>query len=145
LTYKFLRRNFKDLRSPRVLELWSSYYGMMTTQRRVSTMFIVIYLLRRFIFAATCVFLKDYPLAQIHSTFLQSILMLWYLLYYWPFVQHGLNYLEVFNEMCIMLCMYPAAGIFTDGTQFVSSDVHYNAGWAFIGIIGFNVGVNLMV
>ena len=107
-------------------------------------MFIPIYLVRRFAFAATCVLLTDYPLVQIHLIFMQSLLILWYLLYYWPFLHNGLNYLEVFNESCIMLCMYPSLGVFTGLVQEYSK-MHYNTGWVVIGIIGFNVTVNLIV
>lgn len=76
-------------------------------------MFILIYLVRRFAFAATCVLLTNYPIVQIHLIFLQSILILSYIIYYWPFIHNGLNYLEVFNEVCIMLCMYPSLAVFT--------------------------------
>jgi hypothetical protein len=31
LTYRFLRKNFVNLREDKLLELWSSYYAMMTT------------------------------------------------------------------------------------------------------------------
>ena len=143
MTYKFLIRNFALLRDFKVLELWSSLYGMMTTQRPISTMYIIFYCIRRFTFAATCVLLTNYPLFQIHLIFLQSLLMLSYLLYYWPFLHTLLNYLEVFNETCIMLCMYPALSVFTGALD--STKIHYNTGWVVIGIIAFNVAVNLMV
>jgi hypothetical protein len=40
--------------------------------------------------------------------------------------------------------MYPALSIFTGETQ-TGSDIHYNTGWVFIGIIAFNVAVNILV
>ena len=45
-----------------MIEIWSSLYGTMTTQRVEAVMFIVIYMLRRLAFSATAVFLKDYGL-----------------------------------------------------------------------------------
>jgi hypothetical protein len=39
--------------------------------------------------------------------------------------------------------MYPALSVFTGALD--STKIHYNTGWVVIGIIAFNVAVNLMV
>jgi hypothetical protein len=96
------------LTDPRVLALWSSLYGTMTTQRPAAVLFIFIYLIRRLLFAATAVFLHNYGLIQLLSLMTQSLCILGYLCKYMPFAYDGLNRLEIFNEVCIMIISYIA-------------------------------------
>ena len=106
LVWNFLKNNLEVLTHPKVYALWSSLYGTMTTQRLGPVLYILIFLVRRILFAATAVFLKDYGLLQLLCLQAQSLAILGYLLYFWPFVYHGLNFLEVFNEVCILSITY---------------------------------------
>jgi hypothetical protein len=116
----------------------------MTTQRLPPVLYILIFLIRRFVFAATAVFLKDYGFLQLLCLQAQSIALLGYLLYYWPFVHLGLNFLEVFNEVCILSITYISI-TFTGYHWDQTPEEFTKHGWWIVGIIGFNVAVNMIL
>jgi hypothetical protein len=144
LVWNFLRKNLEVLTHPRVYALWSSLYGTMTTQRLGPVLYILLFLVRRILFAATAVFLKDYGLLQLLCLQAQSLALLGYLIYFWPFVYLGLNFLEVFNEVCILSITYVSI-TFTGYHWDQTPEEFTRHGWWVVGIIAFNVAVNLLV
>ena len=50
------------------------------------------------------------------------------------------NFIEIFNELCILLCAH-TFNIFINNA--VPFDMRYKLGWVFIGIAVFNIAVNL--
>jgi hypothetical protein len=68
--------------------------------------------------------------------------MLIYIVEFQPFEKQLINYLEIFNELCILAVAYHLL-LFTD---FVSDlDIQYNAGWSIVLLTALNIVVNMIV
>jgi hypothetical protein len=104
---KFLLANFKDLENSEIKDSWSSLYEPMKTSTFPMVVYMPLFLFRRLIFSFSTVLLTDFPVFQVNLLFLQSVILLWYLITYQPFKLSLLNYLEIFNEVCILAVTYP--------------------------------------
>jgi hypothetical protein len=68
--------------------------------------------------------------------------MLYYLLKVRPFVENFNNYLETFNEICILIGTYHLLAF----TDFVDDpQLKYRMGWSLIIISLLNIGVNVTI
>ncbi len=76
-------------------------------------MYNVIYMIRRLLIAIIAVFAKPIPFVQVIVIALHSLGVLLYISFVKPFEMPLLNYLEVFNEFCILIATYHLF-IFTD-------------------------------
>lgn len=65
-----------------------------------------------------------------------------FLLYFKPFEMRLLNYMEIFNEFCLLDISYHLL-LFTDFIS--SSDEQYTIGFSIIGIALLNILVNMIV
>jgi len=140
---KLLLANFKDLENSEIKESWSSLYEPMKTSNFPMVIYMPLFLFRRLIFSFSTVLLTDWPIFQVNMLFLQSVILLWYLINYQPFTLTILNYLEIFNELCILAVTYPCL-LFT-GYLDLDPEAHYNTGWFVIFIVLINIVVNIMI
>jgi hypothetical protein len=102
----------------------------------------VFFLLRRLIFAFQCVFMINYQYAQIQTFMISSVFWIIYIGYYKPYKEVNLNYLEIFNEVCLFLSVYPLF-VFTD---FVAdSKIKNSTGWWLIICTCTNILVNFII
>ena len=76
---------------------------------------------------------------QIFTLYLQSLLLIIYIIYYKPFISRLLNMLEIFNEVCILLSSYHLL-MFTDFN--IDENSENKAGYSLIAITALNVLVN---
>lgn len=68
--------------------------------------------------------------------------MIIYIILVKPFEKPKLNYLEIFNELCILAAAYHLVAF----TNFLDSpEIQYQVGWSNIGITTFNIVVNMIV
>ena len=87
------------------------------------------------------VFVIDYPVLQIQLMGLLCTLMMTYVAAIQPFKHRELNIMEIFNEFCILGCIYCLFG-FTDVVT--DSGVKYNLGWVAVAIVILNIIVNIV-
>jgi hypothetical protein len=99
-------------------------------------------MIKRFVFAIICIYLYDYPFAQIQFLHIQTILMIMYIISVKPFKEALLNKLEIFNEICILLTSYHLSCF----TMFVSDPlIKYNIGWSLLALTSLNMLVNTSI
>ena len=141
----FLYRNRSKLeRDETFKDRYSQLYSCLIADRFSSLAYNWLFLVRRLSLAASCIFLRSYPLFQITIAFLQSILVILYLIRVRPFETSLLNNLEIFNEISIyMICC--CALILTNVLPINDPALQYRVGWAVILIVACNISVNLIV
>ena len=71
-----------------------------------SSLYNILFLYRRTLTALCLVFMSNYPSVQIQALLVMALLTMWYIAYHNPFVERKLNYNEIFNEICVVLCIY---------------------------------------
>lgn len=59
-----------------------------------------------------------------------------------PFKESSMTRLEIFNEICILICAYHLL-IFTPFVPDVK--IQYDIGWSIIAVTALNVGVNMII
>lgn len=82
------------------------------------------------------------PTFQLTISSLFSFLILSFLVRIKPFETKTDNFLEILNESTHLLLSY-LNYLFTD--FIIDIDTKSMIGWLFIGIIGFNIGINFLV
>jgi len=105
-----------------------------------SILYISLFVVRRLIICAAILLLTSYPWAQTIIFNVLALLQIAYLTSKRPFIDPGVNRLEIFNELCILgvgICFMT----FTDFNQDPFS--RYNVGYAGVGIICLNSLVNM--
>ena len=65
-----------------------------------------------------------------------------YITYVKPFETPLLNYMEVFNEVCVLIATYHLF-LFTDFVP--DPELRYSIGWSIIGVTIVNIIVNMLV
>jgi hypothetical protein len=98
-------------------------------------------MLRRLLFSLIAVVMDGSPVLQVQLLIFHCILMLIYNILVQPFEEPMLNYLEIFNELCIIVASYHLIP-FTDFLD--DPEIRYEVGWSIIGITTFNIGVNMI-
>jgi hypothetical protein len=73
---------------------------------RFSLLYNVFFMLRRLFLTLLSLYLPSCPSAQLQLLLCSNLLILAYLLIYKPFQTPFLNHLELYNEVCILLCSY---------------------------------------
>lgn len=127
------------LEEPDIKERIEALYEKIDTSRSASSVFIVLFFLRRFVYALSMVTLQSYQSLQISLLLLQSVLMLLYLLSVRPFNHGYLTNLEIFNEICVLACAYHLIAY----TNFQPDPaIGYEAGTSMISITLFVAIVN---
>jgi hypothetical protein len=114
----FLSRRFYDLQTdPALYAKFEALVASTKSTYRSASLYLVLFLLRRLIFAISLVFLTDWPLLQVNLMFFQSLCLILYLIAYKPMEEPVMNYQKIFNELCILGVTYPSllfSGYFDD-------------------------------
>lgn len=97
------------------------------------------FLVRRMTFAMIVVYLTDYSYFQLQLIILQSSFMMIYI-FSNPFLDWKLNFLEIFNEGCLMLCSYHCLA-FTDYVDEI--ETKYLIGYSAFFLAGINILTNI--
>jgi len=99
-------------------------------------------MLRRILFAALLVFSGDYPYIQLMLSIIVTMLVICYILVTRPFEEALLNKMEFFNELSVLIASY----IILLFSPFLDDyNLIYKMGWLMIGIVSFNLIVNMLV
>ena len=133
-----IKRNKSNLDCEDVTYNYGLFYQDLKTDNFYRSIFHVVFLTRRFIYVIITMFLSSHPNIQLMLLTKLSIVYLCYLLYWRPFSDQDLNDGEIFNELSIYLVQLSFLvmhGITEGKTQI---------GWCYIGVVAFNLGVNLM-
>ena len=83
LEYDHDSKRYGDLHEFR--SLYGELYAELRSHKRVTASYTILFLLRRVIFALSAVFLTNWPLVQVNLLFLQSLVIILYLIHYKPF------------------------------------------------------------
>ena len=139
LTY-FILHKFKDkLENEDFKGRFESLYLNVNTKVDKSILMITLFVFRRLVYAAAIVFLAGSTVAQIFVQFFCCLMMTLFFIIVKPMNEPFLNRMEIFNELCLLVCSYYLF-MFTDFIPDVQT--RFLAGWGFIGIAVFNIGVN---
>lgn len=103
LFYVFLLRNKSKLNDQSFSDRFGAMYLNTNTDSYKTLAIIVFYMLRRFIFACSLVFLRDIPFAQFCLQILLSLCLIAYNMEYQPIEVRALARLETLNELCLYL------------------------------------------
>ena len=71
-----------------------------------SSLYNIIFLYRRTLTALILVFMSNFPYFQIQALLWMALMTMWYIAYHNPFVDKRMNINEVFNEICVVCCIY---------------------------------------
>lgn len=88
------------------MKKWGSLYNDLRVAGKASLLFNVVFMLRRLLLAVTIVALQKYPYFQIQIILISSVFMIEFTVLTLPFTSAEMNYLELFNEVCILGVSY---------------------------------------
>ena len=136
-TYFFLKKYRARLEEEDFKGRFESLYLNVDTERTIALM--ALFIFRRLVYAANIVFFAGSTILQIFVQFFCCLLMLLFFTYIHPMNQPFLNRMEMFNEVCLLICSYFLFA-FTDFVP--DANTRYMYGWAVIGVAVFNIGCN---
>ena len=84
----------------------ASYFELLRTSNKSSLLYQSVYFGRRFCLSLTLVFLKEYPVLQVFLMICVTLTFIAYIASVRPFESNGLNFLELFNEIVVLTCLY---------------------------------------
>jgi hypothetical protein len=134
----FYCRNFDCLEDEEFIEKWGAVYEGLEYMR-ASLFANVIFVLRRMLFAYTCIKLSDSLWLQISMSMVVTTLAASYHVHYKPYEELLLDRLEIFNEVTIIL-LFSFVYCFTSLTR---QETHDTIGIFFMTIIAGNISVHL--
>eukprot|EP00347_Sterkiella_histriomuscorum_P011699 403371445 len=120
-------------------EKFSSLYNDLKQNDILALQYQSVYIGRRLAVSIIMIFLRDFPNSQIFVMLAQSVANMYYILKIRPFMTHSTNMLELFNEMCITVCLYHMI-VFSD--LFDDPHVKYKLGWSLTAIVLFQIVMN---
>ena len=139
-----LSLNFEKLQNNENFQRYFvSFIADLKLSKRSYLTMTILFFLRRQVFALSAVFLEGSPILQINIMFVQSLVMLSYLLSQRPFETPLMNRLEYFNEFCILVMTYPT--LLFSGYFNSPPSLQYNVGWAMICVMLTNTLVNFFI
>ncbi len=141
LVWFLLTRNFSKLSDQKIIDTFGSIYLELRQDSKIALMYHVFYMLRRLLFSFLIFVLESYPYLQIFLLSLHCIPLILYTILCKPFMQPSMNCLEIFNELSILFSSYH---LFAFTPLVDSPSVQYLLGWSLIGVISFNITVNML-
>jgi hypothetical protein len=129
------------------IESINTLFANLSTITPGALYYIVIFMLRRLLFAFNAIFLESLPIIQVQVLFGTSLAAIVYLIRFKPFDLPLLNRLEIFNELCLYLMSYPCL-LFTDiqiNEMASSSHFKYSMGWVVVGGVLLNISINMLI
>jgi len=131
----------EKLMEPEFNSKYGAFYNDFKIENKGALLYHSVFVIRRYLFALTCVYLTDYPHFQIQLFAMYSIFYLWYLIAVRPFRAEFMNYIEIMNETVILLC---SSSLFVF-TRFVSdSRLQFQVGMGLVVTVLANIGVNIL-
>ncbi|CDW88792.1 cadg domain containing protein [Stylonychia lemnae] len=124
-----------DLYEKRYGSLWDT----LKRDSRKTLFWNVLFLLKRFAFALTAVFMRESPTAQVQIVVYLNLTTMMYVLYTKPFSNPAINKLEIFNEVCVLLISY-LSFLFTDYIN--NPKTQYKIGLFSLFVSAVMIGVN---
>ena len=137
----FLFRH-KEIDNPKLVQRYGAFYEGLKTSRLIYLMCNFYFTIRRFLLVTTIVLFSKHPAFQVMLFIFLSELNIIYIIQFRPYNDSTTNYVEIFNEWCILLSSYPLF-VFTDYVS--DKQIREIAGYLMIGIILLNFLVNLLI
>ena len=141
LLYVFTR-DLESIKEKPFHQKWGSLYEEFRQNSKLQAGYMAVFVLRRAVFVAISFLLPFYPWLQITLIIYLNLLIFLYAGSTKPHDSILKNRIEFFNEICIhcaSICML----LFTDLMPLQID--HYFIGWGMIGLIYFNIIVNLAI
>ncbi len=110
LVFLGFNENFTKLKNKNAKQLFGAFYSNLDTNCISKVNFTALFLARRLIYALNLVLLTESELFQILLQILMSLGLLCYLITVMPYEKMIDNYLEIFNESCIIILFYSSIG-----------------------------------
>ena len=132
-----IKSNQAVLGDPDIQFNYGLFYQDLNLNNFYRSIFHVVFLMRRFLYVVTVMFLQAYPSLQLIILMKLSVCYICYIIYWQPFAEKGLNQVEMFNEICIYLVIvnFLIMNSQVDGKTLF--------GWVFVAVCGFNLLINL--
>jgi len=102
----FVYRHFRELFCDEFVVKFGSFYDTLKGDAILALSFHVFFLIRRYIYALTILFLPEYQGFQAMIFVFTSALNLSYILHQKPFQRSLFTCTEFFNELCVLICGY---------------------------------------
>ena len=96
---------------------------------------------RRLLFGLIALFLNGHPYFQIILMMGMSLFVLIYLVEVKPYKESQANYIEIFNESCVLIQLTMQLALLRD--DFTIESYSYSAGWAVLGVTAICFFVNI--
>ncbi|CDW79029.1 UNKNOWN [Stylonychia lemnae] len=145
MTFQLIER--KDYNNPEVISKFGSLYEDFQSNHKIQRCYYLIFLMRRTVLCLLFLFVENGYLQMAMNIFL-SMITICYLIDIKPYLERKQNYLEIFNEIGILLITYFQL-YFIDGMQNKDIDTDYNIGYLIISLtlicLLINTGVSLYV
>ena len=144
-TAYFFTNYYKKLTDEEFDQRFGSLYVNIRADNRRALNQVVLYFIRRLIYAALIVFFPDNPDVQFIGFIISSGSLLAFQFYALPMDDRQSQILEIYNESTILFCGLLLAPFFADAFD-VNTDgqgqERYNFGWMMIGTVIMNIAVN---
>ena len=83
----------------------------------ISTQFYLVFILRRFLFSISQVFLNSVPILQVSINIAWTIILIFYIVYFRPYIEKKLMISELIGEFAILVTMILSMLFFADLSQ----------------------------
>lgn len=100
------KHSIEELEEQETVDKYGSVYEGLKVKRKQGLSYYVTFTVRRFFFAATLVFAVEMPWLQIMIAVVSVEAVIIYLGLAMPWEEQGINYLEIANEVILMLLLY---------------------------------------
>jgi hypothetical protein len=139
--YKILNKRKAILGHKDMVASIGTLYMNQDTFKQSVVHYIVIFIVRRYVFAMTIAFVSNI-VAQLYITIMCSLLTLWYLLVWWPMDNRLQNMLAVFNE-CVLLISCYLLFLYTDYVP--TPEMKYDFGDYLLYVLYIDFGLNFIL
>jgi hypothetical protein len=142
-TFFFMRKNREQVDTKEFKQKFGAYVSNVETYKKPRAAdYPTVFLIRRLLLALNIVYLRFNLVCQVLFAVHSSLLMLAWLIIFWPFDTNFKNYLECANEFIILMMSY-FGFLFTD---YVANPVsRYSFGYLYLAIIGTGLLLNIVV
>jgi hypothetical protein len=123
------------LKNPKLKEEFQNFLEALHCKDIYSSLYGILFLYRRILTASCLVFMSENPALQIVAVLSMTLMTVWYIGCHTPFSERKKNLNEIFNEICVILCIYTIMVFnLTDQIERLN-----NMTLVFIIIVAFNI------
>lgn len=133
---------FDKLKEAQSKIAYGSTYMELRYNNKFALLYNVVYMLRRLVFTAVANFLGNSPTLQVQLIVMHSVIVLMYIKLARPFESPLVNFMEVFNEFCILIA---ACHLFCFTEYLGDPNMQYKMGFSMIGVTVLNIVCNMLV